>query len=38
MIKMIIIGAYICHKIYWKRTHRTRKVKWEGFFDERTAG
>lgn len=32
MIKMIIIGAYVCHKIYWKRQNKTRSVKWAGFF------
>lgn len=24
MIKTIIIGTYICHKIWWKRTHKQR--------------
>lgn len=32
MIKTIIIGAYIAHKVYWKRTHVERSVKWNTFF------
>jgi hypothetical protein len=32
MIKMIIIGAYVCHKIHWKKTHKECKVNWNKFF------
>jgi hypothetical protein len=32
MIKTLIIGTYICHKIYWKRTHKQRVIKWDKFF------
>jgi hypothetical protein len=32
MIKMIIIGSYIAHKVYWKRTHRENTIKWNKFF------
>lgn len=32
MIKMIIIGAYVCHKVYWKRTHKEQKIGWNKFF------
>jgi hypothetical protein len=27
MIKMIIIGCYVAHKVWWKRQHRTMVVK-----------
>lgn len=33
MIKMAIITAYVCHKIYWKRTHKERKIAWNKFFE-----
>ena len=32
MIKTAIITAYIVHKIYWKRTHKERTIKWAKFF------
>lgn len=32
MVKTIIIGCYIAHKIWWKRTHKERTVKWNKFF------
>jgi hypothetical protein len=32
MIKTIIISAYICHKIWWKRTHKERTIRWVRFF------
>jgi hypothetical protein len=32
ILKTIIIGAYITHKIYWKRTHKQRHIKWDRFF------
>jgi hypothetical protein len=34
MIKFFIIGAYIAHKIWWKRTHREITVSWEDFFKD----
>lgn len=33
MIKTAIIAAYVCHKIWWKRTHKERTVKWNKFFE-----
>lgn len=32
MIKTAIIVAYIAHKVYWKRTHRERTIRWNKFF------
>jgi hypothetical protein len=32
MIKFLIIGAYIGHKVYWKKAHKQRVMKWEVFF------
>jgi hypothetical protein len=32
MIKTVIICCYVIHKIYWKRTHKERKVGWDKFF------
>lgn len=34
MIKYAIITAYITHKIYWKRKHKERIIKWDKFFGE----
>jgi hypothetical protein len=34
MIKTFVISAYVIHKIWWKRTHRERKVDWKTFFKE----
>jgi hypothetical protein len=28
MVKTIIIGCYIIHKIYWSRKHKVVKVEW----------
>jgi len=33
MTKTIIITLYVLHKIYWKRTHKERKVAWDKFFN-----
>jgi hypothetical protein len=32
MIKTLVIGCYIAHKIYWKKTHKERTIKWVRFF------
>ena len=34
MIKMMIIGCYVIHKIHWKKTHKERKVSWNKFFEK----
>lgn len=31
MVKTIIIGAYICHKIYWKRTNKIKLIAFDKF-------
>lgn len=32
MIKFLIIGMYVAHKVYWKRSHREVTIEWEDFF------
>lgn len=32
MVKTLIISCYVIHKIYWKRTHKERTIKWIKFF------
>jgi hypothetical protein len=32
MIKFMIIGCYIAHKIYWKRVNREVTIQWDDFF------
>lgn len=32
IIKSIVIGCYVAHKVYWKRTHREQTMKWSKFF------
>lgn len=32
MVKIAIIGAYVIHKVYWKRQHRESNIKWNTFF------
>lgn len=31
MVKWTIIGCYVVHKIWWKRVHSQRVVKWQDF-------
>lgn len=33
MIKTVIIACYIGHKIYWKATHKERRIQWVKFFE-----
>jgi hypothetical protein len=32
MIKFLIIGTYVAHKVYWKRTNRMNTIEWKKFF------
>ena len=32
MIKTLIIGGYIVHKIWWKRQHKERVISWQKFW------
>lgn len=32
MVKFAIIGAYVAHKVYWKRKYKERSVRWNTFF------
>ncbi|MBM7592227.1 hypothetical protein JOD01_003889 [Brevibacillus fulvus] len=31
-IKYIVIGGYVCHKVWWNRQNRTKHMTWEQFF------
>ncbi|KAF0822495.1 hypothetical protein KIS1582_3712 [Cytobacillus firmus] len=32
MIKFVLIGAYIAHKIYWKQANKRVLIPWSNFF------
>lgn len=34
MIKFVLIGSYIAHKIYWKHANKKVLISWNSFFKD----